>query len=61
MHIHALAMVAATVGTGDAAAALALETRKACALAGTAIANTLIAALAVEVCLIPIIGILFAG
>jgi hypothetical protein len=53
MHVNTLTMSTATVGAGDTSATLAFETRETRTLASAAIANSLVAALAVEVSLVP--------
>jgi len=52
-HVNTLTMSTATVGAGDTSATLTFETRETRTLASAAIANSLVAALAVEVSLVP--------
>jgi len=53
MHVDTLTMSTAAVRTGDTSATLAFESRETRTLTGRAIANSFVAALAVEVGLIP--------
>jgi len=54
-------VAAAAVRACDTAATLALETRETRALTSTPVADPLVAALAVEVCLIPLLGVVLTG
>jgi len=54
-------MSAATVGAGDASATLTFETRETRTLASAAITNALITALAVEVSLVPWLGVVLTS
>jgi len=54
-------VTAAVVGACDAAAALALKTSEARALTSTPVADSLVTALAVKVCLVPLFGVILTG